>query len=161
MTDRPRTVAVLGIGSPVRGDDGVGRAVAARVAALGLPNVRVEVGAQPLDLLEDGVTEDLVVVVDAVRSGAAPGTLLVRRVGREALPEWAGAASTHALGLDAVVELARALGRMPRELVLVGVEAAGFETGAPLTAAVHDAVRVAADAVARLAGAAPAGPDVV
>ena len=32
---------VIGVGNPDRGDDGVGPAVASRVAALGLPGVRV------------------------------------------------------------------------------------------------------------------------
>jgi hydrogenase maturation protease len=154
VTGQSRAVLVLGLGCADRGDDGVGGAVARQVAALGLPAVRVVAEAQPLDLLDDAMAADLLVVVDAVRSGRAPGTVLVREVGSGALPDWAGAASTHAIGLDAAVELARALGRMPRRLVLVGVEAAGFGTGEPLSPGVRDAVAAAAEMVAGMVGAA-------
>jgi hydrogenase maturation protease len=158
VTRQERAVLVLGVGCADRGDDGVGCAVARQVAALGLPGVRVVAEAQPLDLLDDGTAADLLVVVDAVRTGRAPGTVLVREIGCGALPDWAGAPSTHAIGLDAVVELARALGRMPRRLVLVGVEAAGFQTGEPLSPGVLDAVTAAAEMIAGLVGAAAGEP---
>jgi len=54
---------------------------------------------------------------------------------------------THAFGLGAVVELARALQRLPDRLVLVGVEAESFDHGAPLSPAVRSAVDAAADQV--------------
>lgn len=151
MSGAGRSVLVVGVGCLDRGDDAVGRAVVRLVATLGLPGVRLVPDAEPLDLLDDDMTADLVVVVDAARSGRTPGTVLVREVGDGMLPDWAGAASTHAIGLDAVVELARALGRMPRRMVLVGVEAVGFEAGAPLSPEVEDAVPAAADLVARVA----------
>ena len=63
---------------------------------------------------------------------------------------WAatGRGGTHALGLAAVVELARALGRLPERVVVVGVEAERFDHGVPLSPAVAAAVTPAADAVA-------------
>jgi len=45
------------------------------------------------------------------------------------------------------VELARALGRLPRRLTLVGVEAQAVDLGAPLSAPVRDSVDDAVDAV--------------
>ena len=59
---------------------------------------------------------------------------------------WAavGRGGSHAFGLGAVVELARALHRLPPRLVVIGVEAASFEYGAPLSAPVAAAVHVAA-----------------
>lgn len=151
MTMDAGSVLVVGIGSPDRGDDGVGPAVAEGVAALRLPDVTVLQRAEPMDLLDDGFSSaDLVVVVDAVRSDRTPGTVLLRELDVDPVPDGAGAASTHVLGLDATVELARALGRMPRRLVLVGVAAADFATGDPISAAVRDAVPVATDLVAEV-----------
>ena len=49
--------------------------------------------------------------------------------------------------MGAAVELARALGRLPADVVVVGVEAAGVEHGAPLTPVVASAVPAAALAV--------------
>jgi hypothetical protein len=47
---------------------------------------------------------------------------------------------------------------MPRRLVLVGVEAAGFQTGEPLSPGVLDAVTAAAEMIAGLVGAAAGEP---
>jgi hydrogenase maturation protease len=55
--------------------------------------------------------------------------------------------STHAFGLAEAVELARALGRLPRFLVVYGVEGKCFTPGAALSAGVEAA---AADAAARV-----------
>ena len=56
---------------------------------------------------------DEVVVVDAVRSGAPPGTRAPLRRAGEPLPPALRGASTHAFGLAEAIELARALGRLP------------------------------------------------
>jgi hydrogenase maturation protease len=105
-----------------------------------------------------------VVVVDAVRSGAAPGTVHVLDAGAtsDALPleAWAatGRGGTHALGLAAVVGLARALGRLPDRLTVVGVEAEQLDHGVPLSPSVAAAV---VSAAARVVSAlrAPAGTE--
>ena len=143
-------VLVVGLGSPDRGDDAVGGEVARAVAALAPPDVEVVEHEDPTDLIELFSGRSLVVVVDAVRSGTGTGTVRVLEtgVGGEPLPEtaWAGTgrAGTHAFGVAAAVELARALRRLPPRVVLVGVEAAAFDYGAPLTpevaAAMPDAV---------------------
>lgn len=144
---------VIGLGQPDRGDDAVGPEVARAVAARGLSGVEVVERADPLDLLDAWAGHDLVVLVDAVRSGAPAGTLHRVDAGaaRDAVPARAWAASgrggTHAWGIGEVVGLARALGRLPGHLVVLGVEAEGFEHGAPLSAGVRDAVPDAAAAV--------------
>ena len=146
---------VVGLGSPDRGDDAVGVVVARTVAGRHLPDVDVVVHEDPTDLVELWSGRELVVVVDAVRSSAEPGTLVLVETGAggERLPEsaWgrAGRGGTHAFGLAAAVELARALHRLPGRVVLVGVEAASFDHGAPLSPAVAAAVRTALDAVLR------------
>jgi hydrogenase maturation protease len=154
------TVLVVGLGSPDRGDDAVGPAVARAVAARGLRGVRVLEHEDPTDLIALWAGCDAVVVVDAVRTGAAAGTVSVLETGsgRPPLPDsaWAGAGrgGTHALGLASAVELARALRRLPERVTVVGVEAAGFAHAAPLSPAVAAAVPRAVAAVVEAAGAA-------
>ncbi len=107
----------------------------------------------PADLLDAWQGHDIVVLVDAVRSGAPPGRLHVLDAGAAAdamgSAAWAatGRGGTHALGVAQVLGLARALGRLPDRLVLIGVEAESFDHGAPLTPQVRDAVPDAAAAV--------------
>ena len=157
MTGPPAEVLVVGVGNVDRGDDGIGPIVARRVAGLRLPGVRVVQRAEPLDLVDDCATTDVLVVVDAVRSGRPAGALVVQEVDQRPLPAWTGAGGTHAFGLAAAVELARAMGRLPRRLVLVGVEAESFRTGAALSAPVRDAIETAVRAVTSAADARLAG----
>jgi hydrogenase maturation protease len=143
------TPLVVGLGSVDRGDDAVGPVVARAVAARGLPGVRVVEHEDPTALLDLWSRHDPVVVVDAVRSGGPAGTIHQLETGDGAprMPEraWSatGRGGTHAFGLAAAVELGRALHRLPPRLVVVGVEADGFEYGAPLTAPVAAAVPAA------------------
>jgi hydrogenase maturation protease len=55
--------------------------------------------------------------------------------------------STHELDVSVAIELARAIGRMPAQLLLVGVEAAQTEWGTPLSAAVEAAIDAVVDLV--------------
>jgi hydrogenase maturation protease len=144
------TALVVGLGSLDRGDDALGPEVARAVAERGLPGVRVLEHEDPTGLLDLWSGHDSVVVVDAVRSGGPAGTIhqLETGAGAPRMPEraWSGTGrgGTHAFGLAAAVELARALHRLPPRLVVIGVEAASFEYGARLTAPVAAAVPVAA-----------------
>lgn len=155
MTEaQPGGPLVVGLGSPDRGDDAVGRAVARSVAAQ-VDGVRVVDHEDPTSLLDLWSGHDPVLVVDAVRSGAAAGTVHWLETGAGGAPVTSGAwtqtghGGTHAVGLAEMVELGRALGRLPHRLVIVGVEAAGFDHGAPLTPDVAAAVPLAAARILR------------
>ena len=149
---------IVGLGSADRGDDAVGPEVARQVAALALPGVEVLVHEDPTDLIELWSGRPLVVVVDAILSGSPAGGVRVLETGAEGAPlpgsAWAGTVGggTHAFGLAEAVELARALRRLPQRLVLVGVEAVGFDYGAPLSPEVAAAVHGAVDTVAGIVG---------
>lgn len=128
---------VAGIGHPDRQDDAVGPSVARAVAALGIPAVECQAPLAILDLLDAEL--DGLVVVDAVCTGATPGTVHVRDLARRPLPPaWVN--GTHGFGLAAVLDLARNLGRVPQRVIVVGVEAAGFAVGAPMSPAVRAAI---------------------
>jgi hydrogenase maturation protease len=147
------TALVVGLGSVDRGDDGVGPTVADLVAAAvgGFDDVRVVVHEDPTALVDLMAGHSAVVLVDAARSGAPPGTVTVHRLGPDS-PALAartdpGAAGTHGLGLAGALELARVLDRLPPRVSVVGIEAAGFEHGADLSPAVAGAVPDAVAAV--------------
>jgi hydrogenase maturation protease len=144
---------VVGIGNPDCGDDAAGPLVAGRVAALCLPEVDVVEQADPLDLLPQLVDRDTVVVVDAVAPAGSPGRVHVRALpGSTDGKRRGGARGSHGLDVREVVELARALGRAPRRVVLVGVEGVGFEPGTPVSPAVTRAIATAAEAAVAALG---------
>jgi hydrogenase maturation protease len=138
----PGGVLVIGLGSELRGDDGAGIAAARRLRdAARQAGVEVrELAGDPLALLDAWSSRDAVVIVDAMRSGVAPGT--VRRIDASASPPAAigSVASTHAVGLCDAIELARALDRLPARVIVHAVEGASFEPGRGLSPAVAAAL---------------------
>lgn len=131
---------MLGIGNPARRDDGVGVWVAQRLATrLGDgADVRV-LGDDGFALLEALADAEAVILIDAVQSGAAPGTLHRFDAAAQALPPTLLRCSTHALGVAEAVELARALGQLPARLAVYGIEGADFGIGEGLSPAVSAA----------------------
>lgn len=146
----PRRTIVLGVGNRLRGDDGAGPEVVRRLQPLAPAGVVVEECAGDAGtLIERWSANDTVMLVDAVRSGAAPGTLHRRLAGDAALAADEDRGSTHGMGVAEAIALSRALGRLPRTLILFGIEAGGFELGAGLSPEVEEAVERTARAVLR------------
>jgi hydrogenase maturation protease len=153
-------VKLIGIGDPLRSDAAAGIEVARRVRAAAPSDVDViELRGDPIALLDAWRDADLAIVVDTVRTGAAPGTayrLEIRE--RLRLPDRRDRHSSHALSLGDLVELARALDRLPARLVIIGIEGDKPRTGNALPAAVRAAVQsLASSLVQELAGR-PAEP---
>ena len=125
---------VIGIGNAARGDDAAGLIVARRLGGL-------EHEGDPVALLDIWRGADVAVVIDAVSSGATPGTIHHFDVTAAPLPaQLRGSSSTHALGLAEAIELGRTLGRLPTRLLVYGIEGERFEAGTELTPAVAAAV---------------------
>jgi hydrogenase maturation protease len=146
---------VIGVGNPWRGDDAVGLVVAQRLRTELPETVDVlEREGEPTSLIDAWDGADAVWLVDAVSSGAPPGTVH-RLDARDELPAELFRASTHHLGLAEAVELARAVGRLPPRLVVYGIEGASFATGARLSPEVAAAAELAGSAVREEVLAAP------
>lgn len=133
---------IVGIGNADRGDDAVGPRTIELLREAAPPGVELcTVRGDMLAMLEAFDGASTVVLVDAMRSGAEPGTVLRLEVtAGEDLSALGHLVSTHAFGLGQAVELARSLGRLPRCLVVHGVEAETLEHGAPTSAAVERAL---------------------
>jgi len=120
----------------MRGDDGVG-ILAVRRLRERLPEARIVESngdfAQILDAIE---REDAVILIDAMRCPADPGT--VQRIDAHAgqFPTNLLRTSSHAVGVAEAMELARALGRLPGHLVFYGIAGAQFAPGESMSAEV-------------------------
>ena len=147
-------ILVAGLGSEYRCDDGAGPLVAERAVQQAGIGRTIGPLSDPLDLLGlwDGAA--MVVVVDAVRSGAAPGTVHVVELGPGGAADHdrSAATSTHGIGLAGVLRLARAVGSGPDRVVVVGVEGENFARGTGLSPAVETAVPEAVRRVVELIG---------
>jgi hydrogenase maturation protease len=149
-------VVVIGVGNALRGDDAAGLEVARRVrlrADAARAAARAEIAVlehegEPLGLIGLWEGARAAVLVDAVHSGVAPGT--VRRVdaSHEPIPAAMRAFfSTHAVGLGEAIELARALGRLPSRVVVYGVEGLRFDARSGLSQEVEAVVGRLAETV--------------
>jgi hydrogenase maturation protease len=151
---------VIGIGNRDRGDDAVGPIVCDRLHARhpADPDRQVVVcEGSILDLALHWDHDDHVVIVDAVQPGDEPGRIVTIDATVDPLPT-PGAVSTHEIDVSVAIELARAIGRMPARLLIVGVEAAQTEWGAPPSHAVEAAIDSVVELVVELVDELAAGP---
>jgi hydrogenase maturation protease len=156
MASGHHSVLVVGIGNELRGDDGAGLAAARlvrdRARGDGI-DVR-ELPGEPAALLDAWLGRDAVVIADAMRSTAAPGTIHRLDAGSSPLPHRElGSPSTHGIGLHRTIELARSLKRLPATVIVYVVEGLRFDAGAGLSDEVRDAIPALADMVVREARA--------
>lgn len=135
---------VLGLGNLLLEDDGVG---AAAVALL-LDRYEVPAGARVLDggtlglsLLPYLDAADSVILVDAIRVEAGPGSL-VRLEGDDVPPAVATRLSPHQVGVADLLDGARWLGRYPRRVVLLGLVPESMELAVGLSPRVRPALPV-------------------
>jgi hydrogenase maturation protease len=137
---------LIGVGNALRSDDGAGVAVATRVSReeCGIDVVICE--QEPTRLLDAWADADVALVVDAVSSGAPPGTVHRFEASEQPVPASVFRGSTHAFGVADVIELGRTLGRLPRCVRVFGIEGETFAAGEHLSPAVASAVeRLAAE----------------
>ena len=134
---------IIGCGNRGRGDDAAGVLVVERLRDLGVesPGVRAEIcSGESAELIDALSSEEEVLLVDAVVTGAPPGTV---HKWESEVPQVARGTpvSTHGFGVGEALRLAKALGRAPRSLRVYGIEGSHFDRGAALSPAVEQAVK--------------------
>ncbi|MES1248794.1 MAG: hydrogenase maturation protease [Actinomycetota bacterium] len=125
------TACVIGVGNELRGDDAVGLAVV-RLLEGAEAALRTCEG-EPVAMLDLWEGFERVVLVDAMHSGAEPGTIRTIDVGEERLPPELSRASSHLLGVADAVELARTIDRLPPQLTIYAIEGVRYDTGTGLS----------------------------
>ncbi len=144
---------VIGVGNRWRRDDAAGMEVVdALQERVDDSVILVESGGEPARLLDAFALARRVVMVDAVVTGAEPGT--IHRFTDADLPQRMGIGqSSHLVQLVESIQLGKLLGKLPNGLTLIGIEATDFGNGEGMTIPVESAIAVAVDAVlAELAG---------
>lgn len=138
--------SVIGLGNDFRSDDGAGRVTARMVRTMVTNDIRViEESGEGASLMEAWRDQDLVILIDAVQSGAAPGTIHRFDARAEEIPSRFFHYSTHAFSVAEAVELARTLGELPPQLIVYGIEGENFTSGEalspPVAAATEEVAR--------------------
>jgi hydrogenase maturation protease len=140
---------ILGLGNPLRGDDGVGVRVIEELNHRGLPQgvTALDGGAGGLDLLRLLERWGRVVIVDAADLGKEPGQYARFTPEQAHLVGAPSAFSLHNAGLSEVLALADALDMRLPEMVIFGVQPAEMGWKEGLSPAVAAVLTALADAV--------------
>jgi hydrogenase maturation protease len=151
-TERPAErairLAIIGIGNVLAGDDGAGVELVRRLEARNRGETRyfftsVQGG---VDLLEIFPHADIVLIADAVQSGAPPGTIrLLPLPSPHVIPRSQATLSNHGWGLSETLELAAALRQAVPPLWLLGIEVGTVKQGESRSPEVERAIASAAD----------------
>jgi hydrogenase maturation protease len=143
---------IVGCGNPAAGDDSAGIEVVRRLRELGDCGCDLRAETAPgVGLLDLFPLAEVILLVDAVSSGSAPGTLYLTSLpAKELEPRALGSLSSHGWGLSETLELAHSLGRTIPRLFLLGIEAGTVTQGAPRSPAVEQAVALVVERISDL-----------
>jgi hydrogenase maturation protease len=138
----PESLLVLGLGNPLCQDDGAGVVAITRMLERWSPGPgmkMLEGGTLGLWLLPLIESYRNVVLVDAIRADAEPGTL-VRIDGEEVARAAAHRLSVHQVGVGDLMDAAQIRGTLPPKLTLLGVVPENVSLGLGLTPRVERAL---------------------
>jgi hydrogenase maturation protease len=133
---------VIGLGNPLRGDDGIGMRIADLLSHCTLPD-GVEVvrgGTGGLELVNWMEGWHRVIIVDAAEVGQVPGGFVRFTLDEGSLLGDDRHLSIHAAGLREALLLAEVLGVLPKEVIVYGVQPARLDWDDTLSPEVEAAV---------------------
>jgi len=133
-------IVVVALGNRFRADDAAGLEVAARLNRNIDSVTIVDHATDAFAIVDAWDGAALSVVVDAAVTGANPGTVHRVEVNAGLLPKDLSRCSSHGLGVAEAIELAKAMGRLPRKLLIYGIEVKSVTLGEPLSPEVVKAV---------------------
>ncbi len=105
--------------------------------------------AEQSSLMDEWEGCDTVLIVDAVHSDVAAGTIHRVDLNAEVVPHAVLQGSTHHFSLGDTIELARALKRLPAKAFFFGVEGTSYAPGEELSPAVAAAVPAIVEEIAQ------------
>ncbi len=136
-----KKIAVLGVGNVLLSDEGLGVRVVEEIRKrYRLPEevLLIDGGTLGLNLLYFLEDVERLLIVDAVLGGLPPGSLYKFK-GEEVLTYFKSRKlSAHDIGIQEVLALADLTDRLPKEIVVLGLEPESFEISLDLSPSVKD-----------------------
>jgi len=134
-------VVVVGIGNEFRKDDGVGLYVSRLIQERADREIKVVDGVPDgYALIETWGDSNRVIIIDCVTSGAKAGTIYRFDALNEKIPgDLFDGFSTHSISVVDAIELAGTLGRLPKSLLIYGIEGRNFSLGTELSPEIKQA----------------------
>jgi hydrogenase maturation protease len=128
------SIRLLGVGNEFRQDDGIGIFIVRHPSVRHLSKIEVgEAFGEATRLMDFWKDAGTVFVFDAVFSENVPGTIYRFDGLKESLPGDLLRLSSHTFSLVEAIELSRVLDRLPKELIIFGIEGKNFGWGQDLS----------------------------
>jgi len=126
--DKLKTILVVGIGNPLRSDDGAGPFVADCIEAKGIDSVKVWVTQQlHVEDLEPMLAFERIILVDASTSGPSLDIRRVENIKGQVL------SSSHHLSAETFVNLANSIYHKNLQMQLCSIRGSCFDVGDKLS----------------------------
>lgn len=130
-----KNIKVIGIGNTLYSDEGVGVHLIPHLeqALAGFKHVEIIEGATDgMKLLEPVEEADYLIIIDAINAGKPAGELIIIR--DDEIPRYYGVKmSVHQIGFQEVLLAADLQERLPKEMVMFGIQPASLELGLELS----------------------------
>ena len=136
---------IIGCGNLQRMDDGAGVLVAHRLRSLGVP-AEVQSGGA-FELIDGWNREEHVLLIDAVMTGAPPGTVHTWEGNPPRLP-FKQSFSSHGFGLAEAFRLGQILNCLPEQITVYGIEGDRFGIGEQVSSEVLASIERVAHQIA-------------
>lgn len=138
-----KKIAIIGVGNILLGDEGIGVHVVRELENARLPkNVEVyDCGVSGMKILNILEGFDKAIIIDAVKAGGKPGEIY-RFALEEALTGDIRMTSLHELDLITAIKIAKLTNayKLPKEVVVIGVEPKSLEESLELSPEVKKAI---------------------
>jgi len=143
-------VTIVGIGNRLRGDDAVGLLVV-KILAERLPAGTSTFGldGDQLQLLELMTKADTMVIVDAVQSSAKPGAIFRIDASTDPVPRHFRVFTTHSFDSIQTIELARAMGLLPKKMIIYGIAGKDFSYTETMSCEVEESIAIVGNKILR------------
>ncbi len=137
----PQNIVVLCIGNLLLSDEGVGVHIAHKLIDMNLPQgvSVVEGGTDGFRLLNVITEADRLIVVDAIKGGAEPGSIYRFDINEVKNCPSGFKTSVHQIGILEVINMSGLIGKTPHTTV-IGVEPKSFEMGMELSPEIKEKI---------------------
>jgi hydrogenase maturation protease len=137
----PKNIVILGIGNLLLSDEGVGVHVANKLMEIDLPEgvSVIEGGTDGFRLLNIITEADRLIVIDAVKGGAAPGSIYRFNLDEVKNCPSGFKTSVHQIGILEVINMSGLIGKTPRTTV-IGIEPQSLEMGMELSPEIREKI---------------------
>ncbi len=117
------TLGVIGIGNPIRSDDGIGIELINRLKARQIPEgvELLDVGTSGMNILHHLKNFNKVMIIDAIRTDGEPGNCMFFTPDEIDKDGSIKTRSTHDANLLEALELSEMLGERPEEVIIMGI----------------------------------------